>query len=70
LVPYRECPGSGVALAELYLVMASILKVFNIEYPVGKDGMSYIPKTRYTSGVIRSVDLVIPVIADTYQMVY
>ena len=33
--------------------MASILKVFDIVYPVDKDGIPYVPKTEYILGVIR-----------------
>ena len=37
--------------------MASILKVFNIDYPLDKDGKPYVPEVEYESGVLRCVIL-------------
>ena len=44
-----------MAEAEIYLVMASILKVFKIEYPLDEEGKPYVPETKYDSGVLRLV---------------
>jgi len=46
----RICPGRQFALRTLYLVVACVPAVFDIEPALDEDGNPQIPKAEFTSG--------------------
>lgn len=49
----RVCPGRYMAVSTLYITIASVLAMFNIEREVGADGLPIAPSGDYTpSGII------------------
>lgn len=53
----RVCPGRYVALNSVWLTLASILAVFDLELPVDEFGRKVKPSGEYTAGLIRCVPL-------------
>ena len=49
----RTCPGRHLALNSVWLNLASILAVFNLELPKDKQGREIRPAGKYTPGLIR-----------------
>ena len=49
----RQCPGRGMAEAQSWIVIASVLKIYNIELPLDEAGMPYTPPTNFKAGILR-----------------
>ena len=49
----RVCPGRFLASNSVWLALASILAVFNLELPTNEFGEKIKPSGEYTSGLIR-----------------
>ena len=49
----RVCPGRFLASNSVWLALASILSVFNLELPTDECGEKIRPSGEYTSGLIR-----------------
>ena len=51
----RICPGRDLALQTIYLVVACVLSVFNIEPALDEDGNPRMPKIEFDGAVVRYV---------------
>ena len=51
----RVCPGAHVALATIWLCMASVLSTFTISKEVGGNGETIEPTMKYEDGVTQCV---------------
>ncbi|KAF9459511.1 hypothetical protein BDZ94DRAFT_1224565 [Collybia nuda] len=47
----RICPGRHLALNSLWIAIASILAVFDIEKSIGSDGEEVVPVIGFSSGI-------------------
>ena len=56
----RTCPGRHLALNSVWLSLASILTVFNLELPRDKNGEEIRPSGGYSPGLIRLVSMLVP----------
>ena len=50
---YSQCPGKALADSHLFIVMANLLKFFEIKLPNGMTA-SDMANVKYTSGLVRS----------------